>query len=75
MIRRHSHPLCIGQKQIWFCLRLIGSESDFNLMNSEKPEFDRWRWVDYWKPVDDIVFFKRKVYKRALQELEPLLFT
>jgi len=75
LVRRRSKPLCIGQKQIWFCLRLIGSESDFNLMNSEKPEFDRWRWVDYWKPVDDIVFFKRKVYKRALQELEPLLFT
>ena len=54
---------------------MIGSESDFNLMNSEKPEFDRWRWVDYWKPVEDIVFFKRKVYKRALKELEPLLFT
>ena len=45
-VRRNSTPLCIGQKQIWFCLRLIGSESDFNLMNSEKPEFDSWRWVD-----------------------------
>ena len=75
LVRRRSRPLCIGQKQIWFCLRLIGSESDFNLMHSEKPEFDRWRWVDYWKPVEDIVFFKRKVYKKALEELEPLLFS
>jgi len=75
LIRHRSKPLCIGQKQIWFCLRLIGSESNFNLQHSENPEFDRWRWVDYWKPVEDIVFFKRKVYKKALKELEPLLFT
>lgn len=75
LIRHRSKPLCIGQKQIWFCLRLIGSESNFNLQHSENPEFDRWRWVDYWKPVEDIVFFKRKVYKKALKELEPLLFS
>ena len=75
LIRHRKKPLCIGQKQIWFCLRLIGSESDFNLRNCENPEFDRWRWVDYWKPVDDIVFFKRKVYQRALKELEPLVFS
>ncbi len=75
LIRHHSKPLCIGQKQIWFCLRLTGDDSDFNLSSSDKPEFDRWRWVDYWKPVDDIVFFKRKVYRKALTELESLLFS
>lgn len=75
LIRHRARPLCIGQKQIWFCLRLVGSESAFNLKNCDKPEFDRWRWVDYWKPVEDIVFFKRKVYQRALKELEPLLFS
>ena len=75
LLRRRSKPLCIGQKQIWFCLRLIGQESDFDLARSGCPEFDRWRWVDYWQPVRDIVFFKRKVYQRALKELEPLLFS
>ena len=37
-----------------------------------KPEFDRWRWVDYWTPVRQIIAFKRNVYRRALTELEPL---
>lgn len=73
LIRRRSKPLCIGQKQIWFCLRLTGNEEDFDLTRGEKPEFDRWCWVDYWQPVQDIVFFKRKVYKQALEELKPLL--
>lgn len=73
MVRRNSHPICIGQKQIWFILRLVGTESDFNLSNMEHPEFDNWSWVDYWYPMSEVVFFKRKVYQRALTELEPLL--
>jgi len=75
MIRRHSQPLCIGQKQRWFLLRLIVDEQCFKLDATDKPEFDGWRWVDYWHPVREVVFFKRKVYQRALDELAPLLFT
>jgi len=71
--RTRSKPLCVGQKQIWFFLKLIGEESDVDLERSNKPEFDRWRWVDYWAPLDDIIFFKRKVYKQALKELEKYL--
>ncbi len=70
LLRRRSKPLCIGQKQIWFYLRLTGCESDFDLCNSDKPEFDSWRWVDYWTPVSEIVAFKRNVYKQALSQLE-----
>ena len=70
LLRHRSKPLCIGQKQIWFRLKLIGVETDFNLSCSESPEFDRWRWVDYWTPVEEIIDFKRKVYRQALTELE-----
>lgn len=73
MIRKNCHPVCIGQKQIWFILKLLGSESNFNLSTMERPEFDNWSWVDYWHPMDEVVFFKRKVYKKALTELEPLM--
>lgn len=73
-IRRHSSPLCIGQKQRWFMLRVNCEESDFCLDWSEKPEFDHWRWVKYWYPVDRVVYFKRGVYARALKELAPLVF-
>ncbi len=73
MIRRNKHPVCIGQKQIWFVLRLVGSEDNVNLAVAERPEFDGWRWVDYWYPMNEVVFFKRNVYRRALAELEPLL--
>ena len=74
MVRKHSRPVCIGQKQIWFVLRLTGTESDFNLDTMDKPEFDSWCWVDYWRPMTEVVFFKRNVYEKALRELEPMLF-
>lgn len=75
MIRKNTKPVCIGQKQIWFVLKLVGSENNFNLSGMDKPEFDNWAWVDYWHPMDEVVFFKRKVYKKALTELEPLLLS
>ncbi len=73
-IRWRCEPLCIGQKQIWFLLRVKCGEGDFCLDASEKPEFDRWRWVKYWQPVREVVYFKRKVYSRALEELAPVLY-
>jgi putative (di)nucleoside polyphosphate hydrolase len=73
-IRFKSKPLCIGQKQRWFVLRLLVDDNAVRLDVSEKPEFEEWRWVDYWLPLKEIVFFKRKVYKKALSELETTLF-
>jgi len=72
-LRRGRRPTCVGQKQIWFLLRLVGEESAVRLDASPRPEFDRWRWVDYWLPAREVVFFKREVYRQALTELEPYL--
>jgi len=65
--------VCIGQKQRWFLLRVCCEESDFCLDQFDKPEFDDWCWVKYWQPIKDVIYFKRKVYQRALQELAPLI--
>jgi len=73
-IRRHCGPTCIGQKQVWFMLRVHCGEDAFCLDNSEKPEFDAWRWVRYWQPLREVVYFKRRVYELALEELAPLLY-
>ena len=73
LIRKGCFPKCIGQKQRWFLLRLVGDDSRIDLQNSETPEFDGWAWVDYWKPMQEVVFFKRSVYRRALNEFAPVL--
>ena len=73
-VRRRSRPVCIGQKQRWFLLRLLADESCVDLEHSVQPEFDAWCWVDYWHPPEGVIFFKRGVYRQALRELAPLLF-
>ena len=73
-IRHHCRPVCIGQKQLWFLLRLRCEDGDVCLDKTPKPEFDHWRWVQYWYPLREVVYFKRRVYARALDELAPLLF-
>ena len=69
MVRRNSQPVCIGQKQKWFLLRLAGDESCLNLQATDSPEFEGWKWVDYWYPIDQVVYFKKRVYRCALQQL------
>lgn len=68
-VRRRSRPLCIGQKQRWFLLRMVGGEERLRFDLTSQPEFDSWRWVDYWSPVREVIHFKRIVYARALEEL------
>jgi len=72
--RHDSQPLCIGQKQRWFLLRVRDGEPQVRFDRSPTPEFDDWRWVDYWHPLDEVIFFKRRVYREALTELAPVLF-
>ena len=69
-IRRHSLPVCIGQKQNWFLLGLEVAAQEIDLTRSRQPEFDAWRWVEYWHPLSEVIDFKREVYRQALQELE-----
>jgi putative (di)nucleoside polyphosphate hydrolase len=73
-IRREWRSTYKGQKQIWFLLRLVGRDSDVCLRASEHPEFDAWRWNDYWVPLDAVIEFKRAVYEQALTELARHLF-
>ncbi len=72
-VRQRQKPLCIGQKQVWFLVRLLSSDQRVKLDTCAKPEFDRFRWVDFWYPADHVVHFKRGVYRRALSHFEPLV--
>ncbi len=74
LLRHHSRPLCIGQKQKWFLLRLKDDARPFSFTHTDMPEFDGFRWVNYWYPLRQVVFFKRKLYKRALSEFVSYLF-
>lgn len=72
-IKREIRGHYRGQKQIWFLLRMCARDNDVNLRLTDHPEFDAWRWHEYWVPLDVVIEFKRDVYQRALQELSRFL--
>jgi putative (di)nucleoside polyphosphate hydrolase len=51
----------------------VGRDSDMNLRATDHPEFDAWRWNDYWVPLEMVIEFKRGVYESALTELSRYL--
>ena len=69
LIRQHSNPVCIGQKQKWYLLGLRAPEDKIDLVTNNTPEFDDWQWVSFWYPLSQVIDFKREVYRQALKEL------
>lgn len=72
LVRQNVSPVCIGQKQKWFLLQLLTDDKRINLNQNSKPEFDSWRWVNYWYPMQSVINFKRRVYEKALRYFEPI---
>ncbi|RLA56306.1 MAG: RNA pyrophosphohydrolase [Gammaproteobacteria bacterium] len=68
-IRKGQKPLCIGQKQKWFLLRMLKNDTAVQLDLNDEPEFDHWQWVSYWYPLNQVISFKREVYRKAMKEL------
>lgn len=60
-----------GQTQKWFCARFTGTDADINL-ETEHPEFDRWRWMDLEVVPTLIIPFKRALYDQVVAEFLPL---
>ncbi len=75
LVRQDRKPVCIGQKQKWFLLQLDDHESVINLNASGHPEFDDWRWVNYWYPVRQVVSFKRDVYRKVMKQFAPAVLS
>lgn len=72
-IRWESKPVCVGQKQKWFLLEFIGNDAEVDILCSNTPEFDCWRWVSYWYPVRQVVSFKREVYRCMMKEFATVI--
>lgn len=74
LIRHDNHPLCIGQKQKWYLLRMKSEDHRVDLGCSPKPEFEQWTWVPYWYPLKHVISFKKDVYRKALLSFSRGLF-
>lgn len=61
-----------GQEQRWFAMRFLGAEADIRI-DTDEPEFSRWRWMDKETLLDRIVPFKRDLYAAVFDEFRDLL--
>ena len=75
LVRRYAKPICIGQKQKWYLLRLKSPDSAINLQDNTHPEFDSWAWVSYWYPLRQVAIFKRRVYVMVLKEFAKIVLS
>ena len=58
-----------GQKQKWFLFKLK-EDVRISFDNDPDNEFDNFKWVSYWYPLNVIISFKEKVYREALNKLK-----
>ena len=61
-----------GQKQKWFLMRFVGSDSEINI-KTKHPEFLEWKWVELDKITDLVVDFKLHVYKELKDKVKKIL--
>jgi putative (di)nucleoside polyphosphate hydrolase len=58
-----------GQKQKWFLFKLK-KNVEVTFENDPDNEFDDFKWVSYWYPLNVIISFKEKVYREVLNKLK-----
>ena len=61
-----------GQKQKWFLMRFLGSDDEINI-NTNKPEFLEWKWIDLDMITEVVVDFKLEVYKTLQKEIKSII--
>ena len=61
-----------GQKQKWFIMKFNGSDEEINI-NTAKPEFLEWKWIDIDQLNDAVVDFKKEVYQKVTREIRKVV--
>ena len=61
-----------GQKQKWFLMKYLGNDNEINI-NTKKPEFLDWKWIDIDHITDVVVDFKLEVYKIIQKKIRSIL--
>ena len=58
-----------GQKQKWFIMKFIGEDKEINIQ-TKKPEFLEWKWIELETLTEVVVDFKLHVYKELKEKIK-----
>ena len=61
-----------GQKQKWFIVKFNGKDEEINIQ-TKKPEFLDWKWINIENLTDGVVNFKLEVYKQIQKEITKII--
>lgn len=61
-----------GQRQKWVLMRFLGDDADIRI-DTDHPEFAEWRWMPAEALLENIVPFKRAVYRQVLADFQDWL--
>jgi len=61
-----------GQKQKWFIMRYLVTDDKINI-NTKKPEFLEWKWIDLDMITEVVVDFKLEVYKKLKSQIKEII--
>ena len=61
-----------GQKLKWFVMKFLGNDNEINI-NTKKPEFLDWKWIELDKITEVVVKFKLEIYKKVKKEIKKIL--
>ena len=61
-----------GQRQKWFLMRFTGNDDEINI-NTKKPEFLDWKWIELDLITDVVVDFKQHVYKEVKEKVKKII--
>ena len=56
----------------WTLMFFYGNDDEINL-NTKEPEFKSYEWIEPKEAIRRIVLFKKDVYKKALEQLQPYI--
>ena len=57
-----------GQKQKWFIMKFTGEDKEINIQ-TKKPEFLEWKWIELETLTEVVVDFKLHVYKELKEKI------
>ena len=63
----------IGQRQKWFLLSFDDDSHLIALDQSPEQEFDSWKWIDPETSINQVIGFKKEVYKQVIDEFIPFI--
>ena len=61
-----------GQKQKWFIMKFTGEDKEINIQ-TKKPEFLEWKWIELETLTEIVVDFKLHVYKELKEKIKKVI--